>query len=116
MLLAPHHQVRRSHRSIHCWHGHAAAPYRASGLVHWHFSDMCPSGLVPIVCSIRTSEIFHGASGSPLVRFPLWPVVCALRARNFVEGAALDFSFALSGTNADRGAHTAMQGPIPWPG
>ncbi len=50
------------------------------------------------------------------MRFPLWPVVCALRARNFVEGAALDFSFALSGTNADRGAHTAMQGPIPWPG
>jgi hypothetical protein len=24
MLLAPHRQVRRSHRSIHCWHGHAA--------------------------------------------------------------------------------------------
>src|SRR5712664_3079906 len=41
MLLAPHHhQVRRSHRSIHCWHGHAAAPYRASGLVLWHFSDL----------------------------------------------------------------------------
>ena len=30
-----HHQVRRAHRSIHCWHGHAAAPYRASGLVLW---------------------------------------------------------------------------------
>src|ERR1700722_12368088 len=41
MLLAPHHhQVRRSHRSIHCRHGHAAAPYRASGFVLWHFSDM----------------------------------------------------------------------------
>ena len=23
-LLAPHRQVRRCHRSIHCWHGHAA--------------------------------------------------------------------------------------------
>src|SRR6267154_2805168 len=41
LLLAPHHhQVRRSHRSIYCWHGHAAAPYRASGFVHWHFCDM----------------------------------------------------------------------------
>src|SRR5712671_1641869 len=37
LLLAPHHhQVRRSHRSIYCWHGHAAAPYRASGFVLWH--------------------------------------------------------------------------------
>jgi len=36
LLLAPHHhQVRRSHRSIYCWHGHAAAPYRASGFVQW---------------------------------------------------------------------------------
>jgi hypothetical protein len=36
LLLAPHHhQVRRSHRSIYCWHGHAAAPYRASGFVRW---------------------------------------------------------------------------------
>jgi hypothetical protein len=41
LLLAPHHhQVRRSRRSIYCWHGHAAAPYRASGFVQWHFSDM----------------------------------------------------------------------------
>jgi len=40
LLLAPHHhQVRRSHRSIYCWHGHAAAPYRASGFVRWHKSD-----------------------------------------------------------------------------
>src|SRR5467141_996201 len=41
LLLAPHHhQVRRSHRSIYCWHGHAAAPYRASGFVLWHLSDV----------------------------------------------------------------------------
>src|SRR5882757_4312457 len=41
LLLAPHHhQVRRSHRSIYCWHGHAAAPYRASGFVLWHKADM----------------------------------------------------------------------------
>src|SRR3981189_282898 len=40
LLLAPHHhQVRRSHRSIYCWHGHAAAPYRASGFVQWHQTD-----------------------------------------------------------------------------
>jgi hypothetical protein len=39
LLLAPHHhQVRRSHRSIYCWHGHAAAPYRASGFVQWHIA------------------------------------------------------------------------------
>src|SRR5882757_8778667 len=41
LLLAPHHhQVRRSHRSIYCWHGHAAAPYRASGFVLWSFRDL----------------------------------------------------------------------------
>src|ERR1700682_2332824 len=45
--LLDHRQVRRCHRSIHCWHGHAAAaaPYRASGLVLWHKTDMarCPA-------------------------------------------------------------------------
>ena len=35
MLLAPHRQVRRSHRSIHCWHGHAA---RRSALPRERFS------------------------------------------------------------------------------
>src|SRR4030088_2448808 len=41
LLLAPHHhQVRRSHRSIYCWHGHAAAPYRASGFVQWRKADV----------------------------------------------------------------------------
>jgi hypothetical protein len=34
-LLAPHRQVRRCHRSIHCWHGHAA---RRSALPRERFS------------------------------------------------------------------------------
>jgi hypothetical protein len=56
LLLAPHHhQVRRSHRSIYCWHGHAAAPYRASGFVLWHFSDL-PTPL--------TNVGYQGKSGS----------------------------------------------------
>src|SRR5665213_3067045 len=37
MLLAPHRQVRRSHRSIHCWHGHAA---RRSELPRERFSPL----------------------------------------------------------------------------
>jgi hypothetical protein len=41
MLLAPHRQVRRSHRSIHCWHGHAA---RRSELPRERFSPMARSG------------------------------------------------------------------------
>jgi len=42
MLLAPHHhQLRRSHRSIHCWHGHAA---RRSALPRERFSPMTRSG------------------------------------------------------------------------
>src|SRR6267142_3476869 len=41
-LLAPHHhQVRRSHRSIHCWHGHAA---RRSALPRERFSPMAQNG------------------------------------------------------------------------
>src|SRR6267142_6918961 len=41
-LLAPHHhQVRRSHRSIHCWHGHAA---RRSALPRERFSPLAQSG------------------------------------------------------------------------
>ena len=36
-LLAPHRQVRRCHRSIHCWHGHAA---RRSALPRERFSPM----------------------------------------------------------------------------
>src|SRR6266404_9317519 len=38
MLLAPHRQVTRSHRSIHCWHGHAA---RRSALPRERFSPLC---------------------------------------------------------------------------
>jgi hypothetical protein len=40
-LLAPHRQVRRCHRSIHCWHGHAA---RRSALPRERFSPVAPSG------------------------------------------------------------------------
>src|SRR6202171_4704455 len=36
-LLAPHRQVRRCHRSIHCWHGHAA---RRSALPRERFSPL----------------------------------------------------------------------------
>src|ERR1700682_4682647 len=40
-LLAPHRQVRRCHRSIHCWHGHAA---RRSALPRERFSPLAQSG------------------------------------------------------------------------
>src|SRR5882757_3812392 len=61
MLLAPHrHQVRRSHRSIHCWHGRAAAPYRASGLVHWGKSGSRD-------CVTRLPSLFFAGS-APLVK------------------------------------------------
>jgi hypothetical protein len=39
MLLALHRQATRSHRQSMAM-PLAAAPYRASGLVLWHFSDM----------------------------------------------------------------------------
>ena len=39
-LLAPHRQVRRCHRSIHCWHGHAA---RRSALPRERFSPLAPN-------------------------------------------------------------------------
>src|ERR1700687_4786408 len=41
MLLAPHRRVIRSHRSIHCWHGHAA---RRSALPRERFSPLTRSG------------------------------------------------------------------------
>ena len=40
-LLAPHRQTRRCHRSIHCWHGHAA---RRSALPRERFSPMTHTG------------------------------------------------------------------------
>src|SRR5882672_1381687 len=40
-LLAPHRQVRRCHRSIHCWHGHAA---RRSALPRERFSPLALFG------------------------------------------------------------------------
>ena len=56
LLLAPHHhQVRRSHRSIYCWHGHAAAPYRASGFVLWHFSDL-PTPLTNVGYQVKSGS------------------------------------------------------------
>ncbi len=38
-LLAPHRQLRRCHRSIHCWHGHAA---RRSALPRERFRPYVP--------------------------------------------------------------------------
>ena len=40
-LLAPHRQARRCHRSIHCWHGHAA---RRSALPRERFSPLTQLG------------------------------------------------------------------------
>ena len=57
MLLAPHHhQLRRSHRSIHCWHGHAA---RRSALPRERFSPMTQLGLdrLPYASTRSISEI-----------------------------------------------------------
>ncbi len=41
MLLAPHRQIRRSHRSIYRWHGHAA---RRSALPRERFSPLALFG------------------------------------------------------------------------
>src|SRR6266403_495599 len=55
MLLAPHRQVRRSHRSIHCWHGHAAC---RSALPRAWFSPLGlkrtspSSGLLDDLCAV----------------------------------------------------------------
>jgi hypothetical protein len=54
MLLAPHHhQLRRSHRSIHCWHGHAA---RRSALPRERFSPMTRSSYAGASYSCRSRE------------------------------------------------------------
>ena len=42
MLLTRHRQVRRSHRSIHCWHGHAAS---RGALPRERFSPLTHTGL-----------------------------------------------------------------------
>src|SRR5882757_6872916 len=58
MLLAPRRQVRRSHRSIHCWHDHAAS---RSALPRERFSPLAlfgpraMSGLSPECGPKRTS-------------------------------------------------------------
>ena len=54
MLLAPHRQARRSHRSIHCWHRHAA---RRSALPRERFSPVTLLGHRAI-----TSEMLDGTS------------------------------------------------------
>ena len=54
-LLAPHRQARRCHRSIHCWHGHAA---RRSALPRERFSPLTLSRhFQPAhrVCSVHVS-------------------------------------------------------------
>ena len=50
MLLAAHRQVRGSHRSIHCWHGHAA---RRSALPRERFSR------VPGMLNSSEVKVFH---------------------------------------------------------
>ena len=62
-LLAPHRQVRRCHRSIHCWHGHAA---RRSALPRERFSPLALFGPYamsdssPQCVPKRTSAGAHG--------------------------------------------------------
>src|SRR5712675_1203392 len=77
LLLAPHHhQVRRSHRSIYCWHGHAAAPYRASGFVHWrkavirkyaHVGYCCQCGRQAELTRLIAREFISRPSSSRLL-------------------------------------------------
>src|SRR5712664_1090957 len=52
-LLAPHRQVRRCHRSIHCWHGHAA---RRSALPRERFSPMTQLGHSQSVAITRDNK------------------------------------------------------------
>jgi hypothetical protein len=67
-LLAPHRQVRRCHRSIHCWHGHAA---RRSALPRERFSPMALFGLgngvsrCPFIGAKQTSQIRDRPKGVP---------------------------------------------------
>src|SRR5665213_1303523 len=76
MLLAPHRQVRRSHRSIHCWHGHAA---RRSELPRERFSPLTLLGhgvlseLSPLCAAKRTyheaiQQGFYPEDSRPLTR------------------------------------------------
>jgi hypothetical protein len=66
-LLAPHRQVRRCHRSIHCWHGHAA---RRSALPRERFSPLAlfgserPWGRSPFIGVEQTSPLRASTSES----------------------------------------------------
>src|SRR6266566_5210904 len=59
----PSSQDRTPRRAIVLAVPSAAAPYRASGLVHWHQTDMV--GLADDVCSWRQSGPDHYAGRSP---------------------------------------------------
>jgi hypothetical protein len=65
-LLAPHRQVRRCHRSIHCWHGHAA---RRSALPRERFSPLARNGPVgPVwrcpLCGADRKRLAQGQIGA----------------------------------------------------
>jgi hypothetical protein len=57
---SPHRQVRRCHRSIHCWHGHAA---RRSALPRERFSPLARNG-PPAMSAVRSlsgvNRTWHG--------------------------------------------------------
>ena len=61
-LLAPHRQVRRCHRSIHCWHGHAA---RRSALPRERFSPMARSRHQVMSAARSLSGISGHVAGEP---------------------------------------------------
>ena len=76
-LLAPHHQVRRCHRSIHCWHSHAA---RRSALPRERFSPLAQSGhrhfitfdrQMPLMTTQAAFDLTTQTSESSLIWFPL---------------------------------------------
>jgi hypothetical protein len=60
-LPAPHRQVRRCHRSIHCWHGHAA---RRSALPRERFSPMAHR-VISLRCGIWSLPGQGGHWSSP---------------------------------------------------
>jgi hypothetical protein len=71
-LLAPHRQVRRCHRSIHCWHGHAA---RRSAPPRERFSPLTHNGLTPPAlrpCACPRS-CARGRRGTSDYHSMLWP-------------------------------------------
>src|SRR6202171_3797605 len=64
-LLVPHRQVRRCHRSIHCWHGHAARRSalpreRVRSLAHSGPTEGQPGCLLPKVMRTSPSPAHSG--------------------------------------------------------